>query len=71
MKYEIEHLIDLFAKHAKKAQKTQIELIKQFKENNPDEQLPKHFKSDFNLPLALMTICKEIQTLKEKDEKII
>ncbi len=65
--YSLESLAEIFAVHAIKAKKINEDLIREFKENNPGEPLPDHFQDDFNLPLALSRICKEILELKNMD----
>lgn len=63
--YDLETLIKTFKLHAKRSEKLNKKLIKDFKENNPGEPLPDPFDDDFSLPLALESICKEIQALKK------
>lgn len=65
-KYQLENLIVKFIDHANKADKSQSVLIAQFIENNPNEPLPEWFKDDFNLPMALCSICSELLNLKRK-----
>jgi len=61
--YKLDFLIDTFLKHAEEADKNNRQLRKQFKEMNPKEPIPDHMKDEFNLPMALATICYEIQKL--------
>lgn len=65
MKYSMAFLEKKFDQHAIEAKKMNDHLIVMFKENNPGEPLPDHFKDDFSLPSALASICKEILRLEE------
>jgi hypothetical protein len=62
--YTLEKLSLIFEKHGIEADKNQERLIKEFKENYPNEKIPDHFKDDLNLPLALKFICDEIIKMK-------
>lgn len=59
-------LIEIFNNHSEHFQRKQKELIKQFKENNPNESLPSYLKDYFDLPSALSFICSEIESIKKK-----
>lgn len=62
--YDLAFLIDTFTKHAEEAHKNHELARKQFLQMNPNETLPEHMVDDFNLPMALATICHEIEGLK-------
>jgi hypothetical protein len=64
--YTLEKLVELFRKHAVQAEHMRQTSIQHFKEHSPDEPIPESFLEDFNLPLALQTICSEILKLKGK-----
>jgi hypothetical protein len=64
--YKIDFLVKTFLKHAETAQENWIKDRKMFKKMNPKEPLPDHYKEDFNLPLALATICDCIRHLNER-----
>lgn len=60
MQYSLEELLERFAIHAQNFE----EQCKKWREENPDV---KTLGSDnFNLPMALHTICSEIKKLKDK-----
>jgi hypothetical protein len=65
--YSLEFLINTFTEHEIRAKENQKKIIDSFKENNPGAPLPDHMTDDFNLPKALLAICKEILALKDKD----
>lgn len=64
MTYSLEFLIQRFQEHAKKTQENQDSLVRDFKECNPDVPITDFISDPFNLPLALASICKEIQEIK-------
>jgi len=64
--YKIEELVDKFVEHARTAEKNQKDLLAQFKVNNPGKPLPEHLQDDFNLPLALASMCSLLLHLKNK-----
>jgi hypothetical protein len=66
--YTIEELIKTFDKHAIQAEETNKQMLESFKENNPNEPIPKHFLVDFSLAKALAAICREISILKDDQE---
>jgi len=59
-------LINTFQEHEIRSKENQKHQIEQFMENNPGAPLPEHMLDDFNLPKALLSICNEILTLKNK-----
>lgn len=63
--YRLDFLIETFSKHAEEADKNKKHQLEQFKAMNPNEPIPDYVTDDFNLPMALATICHEIQKLKE------
>ena len=69
--YKIDFLIKTFTKHAEVACDNWLKDRKQFKKMNPGEKMPDHMLDDFNLPLALATICNAIQELQEEFQKKI
>jgi hypothetical protein len=69
MNYNLKELADTFAKHHEQWSEQQKVLIDQFKENNPGEELPEHFKDDFSLAKSLETICREIVSLKKNSNE--
>lgn len=64
--YDLENLIKKFIEHGKILDQNQKELIDSFVKNNPGQPLSDYLKDDFNLPLALVSICSELLALKEK-----
>ncbi len=64
-KYTLEELIATFLDHHEKWEMRNKELIKEWKENNPGEEIPIYLKGDFSLPLAMASICKEVLNLKK------
>ena len=65
--YELNDLFERFTQHSKKNKKFNKKLIQDFLENNPGVELPDHFKDDFDLPMALASICHELLLLKKYD----
>lgn len=63
--YLIENLSSVFSQHAEIYEKNQKQMIELYKQNNPDQELPDHFKDTFNLSKALSVMCDEIQKLNE------
>lgn len=64
--YNLEELLKTFKQHTINAKQNQKHIIKQFIENNPDENIPDHMIDDFILPEALASICHEILLVKKK-----
>lgn len=62
--YKLDFLIETFLKHAEEHAENNRRLLEQFKKMNPDEPIPDHMTEEFNLPMALATICHEIQEMK-------
>ncbi len=67
--YRIEALISLFSKHADLSDEQHKEHVKQYKENFPNQKLPKHMQKTFNLPRALSAMAYEIVKLKQKEKR--
>lgn len=65
-KYSMQEFIKIFAEHAVKGRESNVKLLKDFIENNPNEPIPEWFLDDFSLPIALKSICLEILALKRK-----
>ena len=63
--YSLEEMITTFIRHAEESESMKIDFLKSFVENNPGEEIPEDMKSDFNFPMALLSICNEIALLKE------
>lgn len=66
--YSIKELINTFDSHDNQYQESQKELIKNWNENNPDEEPPAYLASDFSVARALKLMCQEILALKEKTD---
>ena len=64
-KYTLEFLSEMFAKHAIETEKFNKGCLKSFIEKNPGKKIPKYFKDDLSLPLAIKTIVDELIALKE------
>lgn len=64
--YELEYLIEKFGEHGKITAQNQTDLIDSFIRFNPGQPLPNHVTDNFNMPLALASICSELLALKEK-----
>jgi len=64
--YKLDFLIDTFTKHAEEHKKNNERLLEQFKKMNPEEPIPDHMTDEFNLPMALATICNAIQELNKR-----
>jgi cysteinyl-tRNA synthetase len=64
--YKLDFLIETFLKHAEEHKNNNERLLEQFKKMNPDEPIPDHMKEEFNLPMALATICNAIQELNKR-----
>ena len=62
--YSLENLISIFKKHANQSDKNQQEIIRYYKENFPDSELPEYMKDNFNISYALSVMCCEIEKLK-------
>lgn len=62
--YTLDELMDKFGKHAIESDKSRIKLIEDWKQENPGQEVPEWMIEDFNLPLALCVLCKEIKMLK-------
>jgi hypothetical protein len=67
--YKIDFLIKTFTKHAEVACDNWLKDRRNFKKMNPKEPLPDYLKDDFNLPLALVTICHAIRDLQEEPQE--
>lgn len=65
--YDIDSLIVTFKQHAEKSKKDMRECVEKFKENYPEEPLPAHFLDDFNICDALVSMCEEINMLKDRN----
>ena len=63
-KYDILSLVKTFEEHSVIAIKQQEEWKKSFQKNSPGEPIPDSFRDDFNLPKALLEICKCIKKLE-------
>ena len=66
--YKLPDLVNKFSDHAKEFEKSRGDQKKTFLEEYPNEPLPEYFKDDFNLPLAMATICAELLRLKIQQE---
>ena len=64
--YTLEYLIHKFEEHGRRAEETQKDLVRQWRENNSHEPIPSYLEDDFNLPMALLEICQEIKKMKER-----
>lgn len=64
--YTLEFLIKKFSQHKEESKVTNNKLCKQFKNNNPKTPIPEYLQNPFNIPEALLCICKEIDELKKK-----
>lgn len=64
--YSMDYLIENFADHTIKTEKAREDMIKSFKENNPDQPLPDHMKDEFNVCKALLTLSVEIKRIAEE-----
>ncbi len=62
--YTIEFLQKTFLTHAEMSDEHRRFSIEQFKQHYPDQELPNHFKDEFNLSRALFSMCEEIRFLK-------
>ena len=67
--YTIEDLEKTFKAHAVLAEKNNKRIIKEFQENNPGKPLPEHYTDDFNIAMALSTICGAILELKKRNSE--
>lgn len=63
--YSVSELIKTFEKHAEQSKEHQKELKEKYLENFPNQDLPDHFNYDFEISLALQSICIEIQNIKD------
>lgn len=64
--HTLEFLEKTFSKHAKEYEKERHETIEGYKKDYPGKPLPAALKEDFNIPSALLTICKELVSLKKQ-----
>jgi hypothetical protein len=64
--YEIEALISTFAEHAKINEEHQKFVNRSFLEQYPDKELPPHMENYFNAAQAFLSMCEEIQKLKDQ-----
>ena len=62
--YKLEFLLDTFLKHAEKHAKEDADMRKRFKADSPNEPIPDYLADEFNLPMALATICYDIKKIK-------
>ena len=62
--YTLDELIKIFYQNAEESRKHDERLLREFQKNYPDEPVPDHFRSSFNISEALATICEEILKLK-------
>lgn len=65
--YRLEELIKTFKENWKISDAEEAERRKTWRENFPDAPEPEHFKKDFNINRALLTMCEEIKKLKERE----
>ena len=64
--YTIDSLIKTFKQHSIEVKQLRKSMLKQWKDDFPDDPIPKHMKEDFCVTDALGLMCKEIKALKEK-----
>lgn len=64
--YTIEALVSTFAEHAKISEEHQKFVNQVFLEQNPGQELPPHMANPFNMAQAFVSMCAEIQELKEQ-----
>lgn len=62
--YGLGYLDETFKRHSEEAQKNHERMVNAWKNENSSDAIPDHLKSDFNLPLALGSIVKEIRRLE-------
>jgi len=62
--YTIEELQKTFLIHEKKSKEMNEKMLKEHKENYPDEPIPDFYLEEFSLPAAMASICSEILSLK-------
>ncbi len=67
--YKLDYLRDMFLKHAEKLDKDNREIRRKFKEDSPNEALPDYLSDEFSFPMALATICHEIENIKKDMNK--
>lgn len=66
-KYTIENLVELFSNHAIEAEKQRVISRERYEK---EFNTPLAYDDSFSLPMALMTICKEISVIKNKDTNV-
>lgn len=67
--YSIENLEFIFMRHAEEAEQRNKEIIDNFKKDYPNEDIPDHMKSSFNLAKALSVMANEINKFRKNERK--
>lgn len=67
-KYSLENLLSTFNSNALEVDASRLQQLKRFKENYPNNPLPKHLESDFNINRAFYNMIAEIMELKNGKE---
>lgn len=62
--YDLQSLIDTFAKHSHEYENYQKNLLNKFTMDSPNEKMPDHMKDNFNISQAFYMMCLEIMRLK-------
>lgn len=65
-RYSLENLSKTFVEHGDAAQKQQEEMIIRWKNEYSSDKVPEHMLDPFNLPYALLSLVKEIDSLKRQ-----
>lgn len=67
-RYSLENLSKAFVAHGDAAEKQQEEMIIRWKNEYSSDKVPEHMLDPFNLPYALLSMVKEIDSLKRQLE---
>ena len=63
-KYELDWLEEKFTDHALSAENQRLEMIDRWKNEYSSDKIPEHMQDIFNLPKALLSLVKEIRSLR-------
>ena len=64
--YGMGYLEETFKQHAEEAEKNHERVVNAWKNENSSDAIPEYLKNDFNLPLALGSIVREIIRLNNR-----
>ena len=63
-KYELDWLEEKFTEHALSAENQRLNMLDKWKNEFSSDKIPEHMQDTFNLPRALLSLVKEIRSLR-------